>query len=145
MRVLQQDGRITNQDLAAKVSLSPSPCLRRLRLLEENKVILGYSAEVDAKAYGLPVLVFVRIRLSPHTQETIQNFERHINRLDEVLECHLMTGPADYLLRVMVAGLHTYEDFIRNRIHTIGGIDSIDSSFVYGSVKRTAVFPGLRS
>lgn len=143
LRVLQRAGRMTNQDLAAEVNLSPSPCLRRLRLLEEAGVIQGYSAQVDAKAYGLPVTVFVRITLERHTKETVDNFEAKIRNIEEVLECHLMTGPADYLLRVVAAGLDDYEQFIRHRIHTIGGIGSIDSSFVYGTIKKTEIFPKL--
>ncbi len=141
LRALQQNGRITNQELASKVNLSPSPCLRRLRILEESGTIRGYSAEVDAKAYGLPVMVFIRIHLNPHTKEVVSNFERRIRLLGEVLECHLMTGPADYLLRVMVADLDAYEAFIRGKIHPINGISSIDTSFVYGTVKKTSVFP----
>ncbi len=143
VRALQKNGRVTNLELAAQVNLSPSPCLRRLKLLEENGVITGYRAEVNAKAYGLPVTAFIRISLESHTAELVQHFERRIQLCDEVLECHLMTGSADYLLRVIVAGLDAYEDFIRNRIHTIGGIGSIDTSFVFGSIKNTAVFPPL--
>ncbi len=141
IRALQRNSRATNLEIAAEVNLSPSPCLRRIRLLEESGAILGYRAVADQRAYGLPVTVFIRIRLERHSDETVRHFESRIRALDEVLECHLMTGPADYLLRVVVAGLDTYEDFIRNRIHPIGGIASIDSSFVYGSVKNTGVFP----
>ena len=141
LRALQRNGRATNLELAAEVSLSPSPCLRRLRLLEKSGAITGYRAIVDAKAYGLPVNVYIRIRLERHSAEAVQNFETRIRALDEVLECHLMTGAADYLLRVVVSGLDAYEDFIRNRIHPIGGIGSIDTSFVYGTVKNTGVFP----
>ncbi len=143
IRALQRNGRITNLDLAAEVNLSPSPCLRRLRMLEDSGAIRGYRVDVDAKAYGLPVTVFVRIRLERHVEEVVRNFEAKIKLLDEVLECHLMTGSSDYLLRVVVAGLDSYEDFVRNRIHPIGGIASIDSSFVYGTVKNTGVFPAL--
>ncbi|MFC2968018.1 Lrp/AsnC family transcriptional regulator [Acidimangrovimonas pyrenivorans] len=143
IRALQRNGRATNLELAEQVNLSPSPCLRRLRLLEERGVIRGYSAEVDAKAYGLPVTVFIRIRLERHSGELIEQFESRIKALDEVLECHLLTGPADYFLKVMVADLEAYEDFIRNRIHPIGGIGSIDSSFVYGTVKKTGVYPAV--
>lgn len=143
IRALQRNGRATNLELAEQVNLSPSPCLRRLRLLEESGVIRGYRAEVDAKAYGLPVTVFIRIRLERHSADLVKVFESRIKALDEVLECHLMTGPADYLLRVMVEGLDAYEDFIRNRIHPIGGIGSIDSSFVYGTIKNTGVFPAV--
>ena len=143
LRALQRDGRITNSDLASEVNLSPSPCLRRLRNLETDGVIKGYSAEVDPKSYGLPVTAFVRIRLEHHSKDTVRQFERRINDIEEVLECYLLTGPADYLLRIMVSGLDAYEDFIRNRIHPIDGIGSIDTSFIYGTIKRTAVFPSL--
>tara|TARA_R110002020_G_scaffold18931_24_gene65516 strand:+ start:681 stop:1139 length:459 start_codon:yes stop_codon:yes gene_type:complete len=143
IRALQKNARMTNQDLAAAVNLSPSPCLRRLRNLEDSGVIRGYSVDVDAKAYGLPMMVFIRIRLERHSGSHIQEFETRIRAIDEVLECHLMTGPADYLLRVVVSGLEHYEDFIRNRIHAIGGIASIDTSIVYGTVKKTGVFPVL--
>lgn len=143
IRALQANGRMTNQDLAEQVNLSPSPCLRRLRILEDSGVIQGYSAEVDAKAYGLPITVFVRIRLERHNEEDVQRFERRIMDISEVLECHVLTGGSDYQLRVVVPGLDAYEDFIRNRIHRIGGIASIDTTFAYGTVKKTSVFPTI--
>ncbi len=119
---------MTNQDLAEQVNLSPSPCLRRLRILEENGAIRGYSADVDAKAYGLPITVFVRVRLEHHNEEDVKRFESRVMSIDEVLECHVLTGASDYQLRVVVSDLDAYEDFIRNRIHRIGGIASIDTS-----------------
>ncbi|MCE8539129.1 Lrp/AsnC family transcriptional regulator [Ruegeria pomeroyi] len=143
IRALQQDGRMTNQDLAEKVSLSPSPCLRRLRNLEKSGAIRGFAVDVDPAAYGLPITVFVRIRLERHNQEDVQRFETRVRQIDEVLECHIMTGAMDYQLRVVVSGLDAYEQFIRTRIHPIGGIASIDTSFVYSTVKKTAVFPRL--
>ena len=143
IRALQAHGRMTNQDLAERVNLSPSPCLRRLRILEESGAIQGYSAEVDAKAYGLPITVFVRIRLERHNEEDVKRFESRVMSIDEVLECHVLTGASDYQLRVVVSDLDAYEDFIRNRIHRIGGIASIDTSFVYGTVKKTSVFPAI--
>ncbi|SEW30348.1 transcriptional regulator, AsnC family [Aliiroseovarius sediminilitoris] len=143
IRALQQNGRMTNQDLAEAVNLSPSPCLRRLRNLETSGAIRGFSVDADAAAYGLPITVFVRIRLERHNAEDVQHFERRILSIDEVLECHVLTGATDYQLRVVVSDLEAYEDFIRNRIHPIGGIGSIDTSFVYGTVKKTAVFPRL--
>ena len=141
IRALQRDGRMTNQDLAEAVNLSPSPCLRRLKNLEAKGVIQGYSADVDAPAYGLSITVFVRIKLERHNEVDVQNFEKEVRMIDEVLDCHVMTGAVDYQLRVLVTDLDAYENFIRNRIHPIGGIASIDTSFVYGTVKRTAVFP----
>ncbi|MBG6177414.1 Lrp/AsnC family leucine-responsive transcriptional regulator [Labrenzia sp. EL_208] len=134
---------MTNQELAETVNLSPSPCLRRLRNLENSGAIRGFSVDVDPKTYGLPITVFVRIRLERHNEEDVRHFESRVQTIDEVLECHVLTGAMDYQLRVVVASLDAYEDFIRNRIHPIGGIASIDTSFVYGTVKKTAVFPAL--
>ena len=141
IRELQKDGRITNQELAERVHLSPSPCLRRLRQLEESGVITGYTALVDQKAYGLPITVFLRIRLDRHGESVIKIFEQAIGRIDEVLDCFLLAGGDDYLLRVIVASLEAYEDFMRRKIHAIPGIASIDTSFAYGVVKQTRVFP----
>jgi DNA-binding Lrp family transcriptional regulator len=141
VRALQRDARMTNQDLAAEVNLSPSPCLRRVRNLEKSGAIRGYAAHVDEAAYGLPVTVFVRVSLARHTEEAVQQFEAAVARVDQVLECFVMTGVQDYLLRVVVADLPDYERFVRRRLHTIGGIASIDTSFVYGVVKRTSVLP----
>ena len=141
IRALQADGRMTNLELAAKVNLSPSPCLRRLRNLEKSGAILGYNAEVDAKLYGLPVTVFVQVRLARHTEEEVLNFENSIKNIGQVLECFIMTGQSDYLLRVVVADLDDYEHFVRKHLHSIGSIASIDTSFVYGVVKKTTIFP----
>ena len=143
IRALQVNGRMTNQELAEKVSLSPSPCLRRLRILEKSGVILGYNVQIDAKAYGLPVTVFVRVRLEKHTEDVVKHFEDHIRKIENVLECHVMTGLSDYLLKVVVEDLASYEIFVRQHLHPIGGIASIDTSFAYGVIKKTAVFPSL--
>ncbi|KPB01537.1 Lrp/AsnC family transcriptional regulator [Ahrensia marina] len=141
IRALQRSGRMTNLELAAEVNLSPSPCLRRLRNLENNGAITGYSVEVNAKAYGLPVTVMVRISLDKHTEDVVLRFEERMKAIPEVLECFVMTGLSDYLLRVVVSDLEDYERFVRDRLHPIGGIGSIDTSFVYGVVKRTNVYP----
>lgn len=141
IRALQRDGRMTNLDLSAEVNLSPSPCLRRLRNLENSGVIKGYSVDVDTKAYGLPVTVFVRISLEKHGGDSVLQFEKKINAIPEVLECFVMTGLSDYLLRVVVSDLEDYERFVRQRLHKIGGISSIDTSFVYGIVKSIKVLP----
>lgn len=141
IRALQEDGRLTNQDLAERVNLSPSPCLRRLRNLEAAGIVTGYTALVDQKAYGLPITVFIRIRLERHSEDAVKTFETRIDRIEEVLDCYLLAGGDDYLLRVIVASLEAYEDFIRRRIHAIPGIASIDTSFAYGVVKQTRLFP----
>ena len=138
---LQDNGRLTNQELSERVNLSPSPCLRRVRLLEEEGVIKGYMAVVDEAAYGLPITAFVRIRLERHTQAAIGAFEQKVRDIDTIIDCYVMTGDADYLLRVLVESLQDYEVFVRARLHMIEGIASIDTSFAYGTVKRATRFP----
>jgi len=99
--------------------------------------------DVDAKAYGLPVTVFVRVKLEKHTEDTVSHFEKRILGIEQVLECHVMTGQSDYLLKVVAQDLADYENFVRRHLHPIGSIASIDTSFAYGVVKKTAVFPRL--
>lgn len=140
IRELQQDGRLTNHQLAERVNLSPSPCLRRLRNLEKSGIIRGYTALVDQKAYGLPITAFVRICLEHHAEDVVRNFEQKIADLEEILDCYLMTGNCDYLLHVIIESLEAYEIFIREKIHPIPSISSIDTSFAYGLVKQTRVF-----
>ncbi|MDF1802681.1 Lrp/AsnC family transcriptional regulator [Thalassovita sp.] len=142
LRELQRDGRLSNAELAERVNLSPSPCLRRLRMLEQSKVIEGYTAIVNQKAYGLPVTVFIQIRLDHHSTEAAQIFETRIQTIEEIMDCHLMTGETDYILRVVVASLEDYEAFIRTRIHPIPNIASINTSFAYGVVKQSRCLPG---
>ena len=141
LRVLQQDGRISNQDLADRVGLSPSPCLRRVRRLEEAGILTGYSAVVDQEKYGLPVDVFVSISLESQRDAALEAFERAVMRLDEVMECYLMTGSRDYLLRVVCDGLKSYERFTREHLATLPGIRSIESSFALGRVKTRVALP----
>lgn len=138
---LQENGRLTNQELSEKVNLSPSPCLRRVRALEEAGVIKGYTALVDETAYGLPITAFVSIRLVRHSQAGVEAFERRLRDIDAIVDCYVMTGDADYLLRVLVESLADYETFVRSRLHQIEGIASINTSFAYGTVKRATRFP----
>lgn len=141
VRELQRDGRISNQDLADRVGLSPSPCLRRVRGLERNGVLKGYTAIVDQEKYGLPVDVFVSISLENQRDEALKAFETAILRLDEVMECYLMTGSRDYLLRVVCDGLKSYERFTRDQLAKLPGIRSIESSFALGRVKGGVSLP----
>lgn len=140
IRELQKDGRQSNLALAEKVNLSPSPCLRRIRQLEEKGVIKGYAAVVDQQKYGLPLTLFVRITLERHKRDVVDTFEAAIRALPEVIECHLLTGSADYLLRVMAASLQDYERFMREEIHEIPGVSAIDTSFSLMQVKDSRVF-----
>ncbi|MFT7688526.1 MAG: Lrp/AsnC family leucine-responsive transcriptional regulator [Candidatus Azotimanducaceae bacterium] len=141
IRELQANARLSNQELAENIGLSPSPCLRRVRRLEEIGVLAGYTAIVDQEQYGLPVNVFVSVRLEIQNNQSIKKFEEGINNLDQVMECYLMTGSRDYLMRVVSADLKSYEDFIREELTRIPGIASVESSFAYGNVKSCTVFP----
>lgn len=141
IRALQQDARLTNQDLAALVGLSASPCLRRVRRLEQDGILAGYTALVDQEKFGLPINVFVNIRLEKPSADTIRAFEKAIENIDAVVECYLMTGNRDYLLRVVSSDLKSYEHLVRDRLTTIPGVLSLESSFAFGQVKRTNVLP----
>lgn len=143
VQALQTDGRLTNQDLSERVNLSPSPCLRRVRLLEEQGVIKGYTALVDQKAWGLPITVFIRIKLERHGDAAVNAFELTIQDMPQVMDCWLMTGRSDYLLRVIAADLEDYERFVRRELQRVPGIASIDTSFAYGSVKHAQVLPDV--
>ncbi|WP_413991722.1 Lrp/AsnC family transcriptional regulator [Labrys okinawensis] len=141
LRLLQEDGRITVQALAERVGLSHSPCLRRVRQLEESGVIRGYVAVVEQKEVGLPVSVFISIKLERQVEEYLDRFDTAIVQWPEVLECYLMTGTRDYLLRVVCADLAAYERFIKDKLTRLDGIASIESSFALAQVKYTNVLP----
>jgi Lrp/AsnC family transcriptional regulator, leucine-responsive regulatory protein len=145
---LQADGRMSLADLAVKIGLSPSPCLRRVRMLERNGVIERYVAVLDQRAVGLPVSVFVSIKLDRQRQESLDRFAKAIERWPEVLECYLMTGPRDYWLRVVVPDLDAYERFVKQKLTRLEGIASIESSFALEQVKYTNILksaPNTRS
>ena len=138
---LQRDGRMTMQELADAVGLSLSPCHRRVRLLEERGIISRYAAMVDQKALGLHVSVFISIKLARQKEEDLNRFAKAISKWDEVLECYLMTGNRDYLLRVVAADLSSYEAFLKNKLTRLDGIASIESSFALSQVKYSIALP----
>ena len=138
---LQQDGRQSIAELAERVGLSPSPCHRRVGLLEAAGVIERYVAVINQRAVGLPVSVFVSIKLASQKEEELTAFARAIRDWPEVLECYLMTGPRDYLLRVVVEDLESYERFLKRKLTRLEGIASIESSFALEQVKYTNVLP----
>lgn len=138
---LQNDGRMSLADLAAKVGLSPSPCLRRVRILEKAGVITRYVAVLDQRAVGLPVSVFISVKLEKQKEDLLDKFAKTIARWPEVLECYLMTGPRDYWLRVVVPDLAAYERFLKAKLTRLEGIASIESSFALEQVKYTNVLP----
>src|SRR5882757_4238846 len=141
LSLLQTDSRLTMQELAAKVGLSVSPCHRRVKLLEERGVISRYIATVDQKSLGLHVSVFISIKLARQKEEDLNRFARAISKWDEVLECYLMTGNRDYLLRVVAADLSSYEAFLKNKLTRLDGIASIESSFALSQVKYSIALP----
>ena len=141
VQALQAEGRLTNQYLSDRVNLSPSPCLRRVRLLEEQNVIKGYTALVDQKAWGLPITIFIRIKLERHGAAAVSKFEKAIQSMPQGMDCWLMTGRSDYLLRMIASDLDDYERFVRRELQRVPGIASIETSFAYGSVKHAQVLP----
>ncbi|WP_027350435.1 Lrp/AsnC family transcriptional regulator [Halotalea alkalilenta] len=131
LELLQREGRISNQELADRIGLSPSPCLRRVRALEESGLITGYRAEVDAKKLGLRLMALLYISMDQHTPERFANFEARIRELPQVLEALLITGQeADYQLKVIVRDMDDYHDLLLNRITRIEGVTGAHSSFV---------------
>lgn len=139
---LQRDGRISNQDLAERIGLSPSPCLRRVRALEESGLIVGYRALLDAKKLGLSLMALIHISMDQHTPERFSNFETKVGEIDEVIECLLITGQdADYQLKVVVADMDAYQDLLLNRITRIKGVTGVHSSFVLRRVVDKTALP----
>ena len=141
LQLLQNNGRMSNQELADAINLSPSPCLRRVRQLEESGIIQAYSHLLDAKKLGLNLMSFIQISLDKHTHERFERFEQTIASYPEVLECHLITGQsADYLLKVIVRDMDGYEHFLLDNLTRIEGVTGVHSSFVMKSpIDKTAL------
>ncbi len=140
LRILQENARLSNVELAERVGLSASPCLRRMRQLEDSGVIKGYMTLIDQTVIGLPVSVFISVTLKEQSERALDEFEGRIRALPEVMECYLMTGTADYLLRVVTADLAAYERFLKEHLTRIPAIASIQSSFALKQVSfRTAL------
>ena len=138
---LQTNGRMTNQELADDIGLSPSPCLRRVRQLEASGVISRYVALVDPEAIGLSVTAFVRVRLDQQDDLHLAAFETAIRDFPEVMECYLMTGEADYQLRVLVGSLGQFEDFLRRRLTRVKGVANVTTSFALRPVIYKTALP----
>jgi len=141
LRILQEDGRITNSELAERVGLSPSPCLRRVRILEEAGIIRRYVTLLDPEALGLGVAAFVEIRLGPKNTATAAAFETAIKKYTEIMECHIMTGEYDYLLRIVVPDIPSLRAFVMNQLLSVPGVEATRSSFSLGQVKYTTALP----
>ena len=141
LNVIQQDARISNADLAREVDLSPSPCWRRLKALQEAGVIRQHVSLLDADAVGLPVSVFVSVSLDKQIEDNLARFEAAVRERPEVMECYLMTGEADYLLRVVVPDLRAYERLVLEQLTRIPGIANIKSSFALKQVSYKTALP----
>lgn len=141
LAVLQDDADISNVELAERVGLSPSPCLRRVRMLEEAKIIRKRVTLLDARAIALTVNVFVNVTLEKQVRERLRDFEKEVVKRPEVVECYLMTGESDYLLRVVVPDLESYEKFLKQHLTRIPGVASIKSSFALNQVQYRTALP----
>ncbi|NIB44332.1 Lrp/AsnC family transcriptional regulator [Pseudomaricurvus alkylphenolicus] len=141
LEVLQNDARLSNQDLADRIGLSPSPCLRRVKRLEEIGLINGYRAMLNARSLGLKLMAFIHISMDRHTPDRFELFESHVLELPEVLECHLITGQdADYMLKVIVEDMDEFQRLLLEQITRIDGVTGVNSSFVLKSpANRTAL------
>lgn len=141
IRALQNDGRMTVIDLAEHVGLSPTPCARRLDRLQRDGIITGYAAQVDPERLGFGVTIFVSVELEKQDRNAIDSFEKAIRRCDEVMECYLMTGSRDILLRVVAKDLNAFDAFLENRLMKISGIRNLRSNFALRTMVKREVLP----
>ena len=137
LNILQDNARITTLELAEQVGLSPTPCARRVKRLEDDGLIQRYVTLLDEKKAGLDLSVFISVRLRAQTAETMEKFERSVRGIPEIAECYLISGVHDYLLHLRVADVDALRDFLRNRLVTIEGIAEAQSSIVLDKVKYT--------
>jgi Lrp/AsnC family transcriptional regulator, leucine-responsive regulatory protein len=135
--VLQKQGRITNADLAERVNLSPSACHRRVERLEDDGFIAGYVALLDARKMGRPTTVFVEITLQGQADDLLDAFEREVARVPDILECHLMAGTADYLLKIMAEDTEDFARIHRQFLSRLPGVRQMQSSFALRTVVKT--------
>ena len=141
LEILQERARISNVELAERVHLSESACLRRVRSLEKAGIIAGYSALVDPVQVGLPSAVFVQLTLQRQDQTDLDAFEEAVRMIPEVMECYLMTGEFDYLLRIVVSDASDYERVHRQHLTRLPGVARVQSSFTLRTVRKTSVLP----
>lgn len=143
VRALQLDGRMKIGELAAQVGLSATPCARRLERLQADGVITGYGARVDPRKIGLPVTIFVSVELEAQGADVIKNFERAVRGFEEVMECYLMTGSRDFLLRVVAADLDAFDAFLEHRLMKVKGVRNMRSNFALRALVRRDVLPAM--
>ena len=142
LEILQQEGRISNQDLAGRIGLSAAPCLRRVRALEEAGVIRGYHALLDAQKLGFSLMALIHIAMDTHTPERFAGLDAAVRDIPEIIECLLITGQdADYQLKVVVADMESYRALLLDRITRIPGVTGVHSSFVLRLVVDKTALP----
>jgi Lrp/AsnC family leucine-responsive transcriptional regulator len=141
LSVLQTEGRIPNVELAERVGMAPSPCLRRVKALEADGIIKGYEARISRRAVGFGVLAFVHVNLARHTDEDAGRFEEEVARLEEVTECYALTGDYDFLLRIVARDLDDLADSIMRRLLRLPGVKDVRSSIVLDVVKDAPPVP----
>ena len=141
LTALQRDGRMSITDLAAEIGLSQTPCARRLARLEAEGIVSGYSARVDQARVGLPVSVFIWVELESQSKDAIDAFEKAVRGFERVMECHLMTGSRDILIRAVAADLTDFDRFLEEKLMRVSGIRSMRSSFALRTMVKRQVLP----
>lgn len=141
LEALQLEARITNQELAKRVGLSPAPCWRRLKRLQSEGVIAGYATLLSAPAIGLPIQAYALVSLENHHTDTVAAFDQLVRERPEVLECHSMSGTNDYLLRIVAGSMEAYERFLSSHLLQLAAVRSVNTSFVLRTKKFTTQLP----
>lgn len=141
IKALQENARLSSQELSDQVGISASPCWRRVKALEESGVVTKYVTLINPEALGLSISIFTNVSLDKQVEAALETFQKAVRKRPEVMECYLMTGDFDYLLRVVVGSLQDYERFLLNHLTKIPGVASIKSSFALKQVKYTTALP----
>jgi DNA-binding Lrp family transcriptional regulator len=140
LAALQDDGRITNVDLAAKVGLTPPPCLRRVRALEESGVIKGYHADLDGSKLGYTITVFAMVSLKSQAEDALRQFEDHMRELPEVRECHMLNGEIDFILKIVSRDLQAFQEFLTSKLTPAPNVASVKTSL---TIRTAKALPGV--
>jgi len=141
LRMLQVNSKLTIKEIANKLNLTPTPIFERIKRLEKEKYITSYRAVIDRKKIGLSLLVFCNISLNQHEATFISKFERDIQQFSEVIECYHIGGMFDYLLKVVVYDMDTYQNFVAKKLASVDNISQVQSAFVMTEVKSTPTLP----
>lgn len=138
---LQAEGRITNVDLASRVGLTPPPCLRRVRALEDAGVINGYHADLDPSKLGFSIMVFALVSLKSQAEESLRQFEDHMRTLPEVRECHMLNGEIDFILKIVSKDLQSFQEFLTSRLTPAPNVASVKTSLTIRTAKKVPGVP----